>query len=85
MKQGRVTDSTAAEGIDETGLPAQAYVPTQEGQHAPIPSATQGYSTGPGTAAAAPVAPVVPGQMGAGTGASVPGQGNKTVFDAGAQ
>ena len=95
-------DRVAAEGIDETGLPAQAYVPTQEGAHAPVPSATQGYTTGPvagvgagagagvGTAAApvtgatgVPVVPVVPAQ--AGTGATVVGQGNKTVFDAGAQ
>lgn len=68
-------DQLAAEGIDESGVPAQAYVPNAEGQHQAIPSATQGYSTGPGSAAAAPMPPP----------AGVPGQSNKTVFDAGAQ
>lgn len=64
-------DMIAAEGIDESGLPAQAYVPNQTGQQLPVPSAQQGYTTGPvGGAAAQP---------------QVPGQGNKTVFDAGAQ
>ena len=61
----------AAEGIDESTVPSQAYVPTAEGGQAAVPSAAQGYTTGPGTATAA-----APPQ---------PGQGNKTVFDAGAQ
>ncbi|KAL7420738.1 hypothetical protein Q5752_004689 [Cryptotrichosporon argae] len=32
----------AAEGLDETGLPAEAYVPNAEGQHMPVP--TDGYT-----------------------------------------
>jgi hypothetical protein len=34
----------AAEGIDESHLPAQGYVPTATGEHAPVP--TQGYNVG---------------------------------------
>jgi hypothetical protein len=64
-------DTLAAEGIDESGLPAQAYVPNQTGQQLPVPSAQQGYSTGPVSGVAAQP--------------QVPGQSNKTVFDAGAQ
>jgi hypothetical protein len=64
-------DASAAEGIDESGLPAQAYVPNQTGQQLPVPSAQQGYSTGP--------------VGGVATQPQVPGQSNKTVFDAGAQ
>lgn len=67
------TSHVAAEGIDESTVPQEAYVPTAAGGQAAVPSASQGYMTGPGTAAAAGGAP---GQ---------PGQGNKTVFDAGAQ
>ncbi|ODO00183.1 hypothetical protein I350_06808 [Cryptococcus amylolentus CBS 6273] len=59
----------AAEGIDETGLPEGGYVPTATGEHAPVPSPTTGYTTGPGTAADA-----------ASTTSSA--TGNKTVFDA---
>ncbi|WWD18752.1 hypothetical protein CI109_103206 [Kwoniella shandongensis] len=44
----------AAEGLDESGLPAEAYVPTATGDHAPVPSPTTGYTAGtaPTTAAA---------------------------------
>jgi hypothetical protein len=38
----------AAEGLDETGLPAEGYVPTASGQQAPIPPLNQGYSVGTG-------------------------------------
>ena len=36
-------DAIAAEGLDESGLPSEAYVPTAEGEHAPVP--TEGYSS----------------------------------------
>jgi len=36
----------AAEGLDETGLPAEGYVPTPSGAHAPVPPASQGYEIG---------------------------------------
>jgi len=36
----------AAEGLDETGLPAEGYVPTETGDHAPVPLADQGYTVG---------------------------------------
>ncbi|GFZ50533.1 LAS seventeen-binding protein 4 [Saitozyma sp. JCM 24511] len=39
----------AAEGLDETGLPSEAYVPTASGEHAPIPSQSQGYPAQPGS------------------------------------
>jgi len=43
----------AAEGLDETGLPSQGYVPTASGEHAPVPPSGQGYTLGTG----APVHP----------------------------
>jgi hypothetical protein len=42
-------DIAAAEGLDETGLPSEAYVPTASGEHAPIPSQSQGYPAQPGS------------------------------------
>jgi hypothetical protein len=76
-------DNLAAEGIDESGLPAQSYVPNSAGQP---PASTagagvgQGYSTTPGGV------PLGGAGLGGQQGVSgVPGQGNKTVFDAGAQ
>ncbi|KAK1925682.1 hypothetical protein DB88DRAFT_206347 [Papiliotrema laurentii] len=38
----------AAEGLDETGLPAEGYVPTASGQQTPLPPPNQGYSVGTG-------------------------------------
>jgi len=43
--------TAAAEGLDETGLPAEGYVPTASGSHAPVPAANQGYTVGTGAAA----------------------------------
>ena len=34
----------AAEGLDESGLPQRAYVPTQEGEQLPVTGTTGGYS-----------------------------------------
>lgn len=45
--------SAAAEGLDETGLPSEGYVPTASGEHAPVPPSGQGYTLGTG----APVQP----------------------------
>jgi hypothetical protein len=42
-----VADIAAAEGLDETGLPSEAYVPTANGEHAPL-HPSQGYRTEPG-------------------------------------
>jgi hypothetical protein len=35
--------AVAAEGLDESGLPAEGYVPTASGEHAPVPVTEQGY------------------------------------------
>ena len=44
----------AAEGIDESGVPAQGFVPTATGEHAPVPAAGQGYTIGSEPAGTAP-------------------------------
>ncbi|KAK6907714.1 SH3 domain-containing protein [Kwoniella mangroviensis CBS 10435] len=69
----------AAEGLDESGLPAEAYVPGQGGESLPVPSPSTGYPTAPPAASSGvhPTSAVPPTAP-----AAVPGSGNKTVFDA---
>ncbi|WVF68756.1 hypothetical protein IAT40_003528 [Kwoniella sp. CBS 6097] len=66
----------AAEGLDETGLPAEAYVPGTTGEALPVPSSSTGYPVG-GAAPTASAGTGAPGAPGA-----EPGSGNRTVFDA---
>lgn len=71
----------AAEGLDETGLPAEAYVPGQiGGTGAP---ATTGGATGLGVGTAPAAAFPGSGQPIGAAPASTPGSSNKMVFDSG--
>ena len=62
----------AAEGLDETGLPAEGYVPTAAHEHTPVPSPNQGYKVG---------AEGVRGQAQTSTQSPTAPSGNQTVFD----
>lgn len=78
----------AAEGIDESTVPSQSYVPDQHGQQLPVqpaafPGAGSPLGNAPGPGAGAGIGAGAGAGAGAGVGlGGVPGQGNQTVFDA---
>lgn len=77
-----LTIPSAAEGLDETGLPAEAYVPGQAGGAGGAP-ATTGGATGLGVGTAPAAAFPGSGQPVGAAPASTPGSSNKMVFDSG--